>query len=116
MQTTIALPRMPRPMKCGTKILGDLFQPVVTGNQVVFPGEFPLQLLLLLLVQFGGFQQGFHVVVQVLVGELQFGDAVFVVEGHRGPVLNGLLEVVDADVIAEDLPRLLPRRPSAACR
>ena len=48
-----------------------------------------------------------HVLVQVLVGELELRDAVLVEERHGRAVLDRLLEVVDADVVAEDLPGLL---------
>ena len=116
MQTTIALPAKPRPVKCATMSAAIVVQPVVAGDQVVLAGELALQLGLLRLVQLGVFQHGRHVVVQVVVGQLQLGDAVFVVERHRGAVVHRLLEVVDADVIAEDLRASSPRRPSAACR
>ena len=43
--------------------------------------------------------------VEVLVRELEFGDAVLVIERNGVPVIDGLLEVVDGDVIAEDLLR-----------
>ena len=91
-------------------VRGDLVQPVVAGDQVVLAGELALQLLLLLLVQFGVLEQLLHVVVQVLVGELQFGDAVLVVQRDRRAVLDRLPEVVDADVVAEDLARPLLAR------
>ena len=34
--------------------------------------------------------------------EVQLGEAALVVDGHGGPVLDGALDVVDADVVAED--------------
>ena len=88
-------------------VLGHRLQPVVAGDQVVLAGELPLQFLLLRLVQFRLFQQALHVLVEVFVDQLQFGDAVLVVERHRRAVGHRLLEIVDADVIAEDLPGLL---------
>ena len=88
-------------------ISGHGLQPVVASDQVVLAGELPLQLLLLLLVQFRLLEQLFHVFVQLLVGELQLRDPVLVVEGHRGPVFHGLTEVIDAHVVAEDLASLL---------
>ncbi len=42
-------------------------------------------------------------VAQVLVGQLQFRDAVLVIQRDSGVIDHRLLEVVDADVIAEDL-------------
>ena len=50
-----------------------------------------------------------QVLVEVLVGELQLGDAVLVVERHRRAVLDRLPEVVDRDVVAEDLAGSSPR-------
>ena len=85
----------------------DRVQPVGAGDQVVLAGELALQPGLLRLVQLGVFQHGRHVGVEVGVGQLQLGDAVFVVERHRGLVVHRLLEVVDADVVAEDRARLL---------
>ena len=102
-----ALPQMPPAHEMLDQIAGNRLQPVLAGNQMVFPGERPLQLLLLRLVQFGLYQQRFHVLVQVLVRQLQLGNAVLVVERHRRPVVYALLEVVDRDVIAEHLARLL---------
>ncbi len=116
MQTTMALPWKPAPHEVRHEVLGDRLQPVVAGDQVVLAGELPLQLLLLLLVQFGRFQQVLHVLVEVLVGQLQLGDAVLVEERHGRAVVDRLLEVVDADVIAEDLPGLLLARRSGASR
>ena len=43
--------------------------------------------------------------VRALV-EGEFGEAVLVVDGHRGAVEHGLLDVVDADVVAEDRARV----------
>jgi len=74
---------------------------------VVLAAQLPLQLRLLLGVQFRRLDQVVEVVIEVRVDELQLGGAVLVVEGHRGPVLHGLLEVVDGDVVAEDLPGAL---------
>ena len=103
-------------MKWRDDVLGDRLQPVVAGDQVVLAGELALQLLLLRLVQLGLSSSVLQVVVEVLVGQLQLGDAVLVVERDRGAVLDRLAEVVDADVVAEDLAGSAPRRPSAACR
>src|SRR4051812_19307335 len=41
------------------------------------------------------------------IGELRLGDTVLVVERDRRAVLDRLAEIVDADVVAEDLPCLL---------
>ena len=45
----------------------------------------------------------FEFVVEVLVDELQLGDAVLVVERDGGAVLDRVAEVVDRDVVAEHL-------------
>ena len=89
------------------QVLGDLLQSVVTSNQVVFSGKLLFQLLLLLLVEFSLLDQVLQVVLEILICQLQFGNAVLVKEGNGRPVLDGLAEVVDADVIAEDFLRLL---------
>ena len=38
--------------------------------------------------------------------KLELGEAAFVVDRHRGAVLHGALDVVDADVVAEDRARV----------
>ena len=55
------------------QIGGDGLQAVVAGDQVVFAGELPLQLLLLLLVELRLFQQALDVAVEVVVDDLQLG-------------------------------------------
>jgi len=94
------------PCEMRHQVLGHRLQPVVASDQVVLPGELPFQLLFLLLVQLGFFKEVFHVLVQVVVDQLQLRDAVFVVERDGRAVGHGLLEVIDADIIAEDLPCL----------
>jgi len=66
------------------------FQTVVPGDQVILTAEFTLKLPLLILVQLSLFQQLLHLLIEVLVGELQLRDAVLVVERNCGPILNGL--------------------------
>ncbi len=87
----------------GHQVLGDGLQALLAGDQVVLAGELALQLGLLGLVQLGRFQQPLHVLVEMFVGKLKFGDAVFVVERHGGPVFDGLGEIVDADIIPKHL-------------
>ena len=41
------------------------------------------------------------------LGQLDLGEPALVVDGHRGAVLDGALDVVDADVVAEDGARVL---------
>ena len=78
------------------------FQPVVAGDQVVLPPQHLLQLGLLIGVEFGILDQAVDVVVEVGIDELQFRRAVLVEQRHGGAVFDGLLEVVDRDVVAED--------------
>ena len=63
--------------------------------------------LLLSVVQRGGLEEFFELVVEVVVGELEFGDAVLVVERDGGAIRDGVPEVVDRHVIAEHLSGLL---------
>ena len=51
----LALETAPHEMQ--DNILGDLFKPVITGDQVVFARELPFQLAFLGFIQFGLFQQ-----------------------------------------------------------
>lgn len=74
---------------------------------MVLARELPIQLPLLLLVQVSVVEQLRHVLVQILVGELQLGDAVLVVQWDCRAIFDGLAEVVDADVVAEHFARLL---------
>ena len=78
------------------------FQPVVARDQVVLPPQHLLQLGFLLRVEFGVLDQAVDVFVQVGIDELQFRRAVLVEQRHGGAVLDGLLEVVDRDVVAEN--------------
>ena len=99
----------------GDDILCDLFEALIPGNKVVLAPEFPFQLPLLLLIQFRIFEEPLHVLVEVLVRELHFWYSVLVVQRNGVLVFDGLAEVINTDVIAEYLPRLLlpshERRP-----
>ena len=53
------------------------------------------ELALGLLVELGLLQQRVQLVGEVLVDQLQLGDAVLVVERDRRAVLDGIAEVVD---------------------
>jgi len=96
-------------------VFSDRLQSIVAGDEVVLARELTLELTLLLGIELGVFQQPLDVLVQVLIGELKLGDPVLVVEGDSGAVVDRLLEVVDANVVAEDLPGFLladdERRP-----
>jgi hypothetical protein len=80
---------------------GDRLQPVVAGEDVVLPAQLAFELRLLFGVEFRRLDEAVDVLVQIRVHELQLRRAVLVKQRHRRTVLDGLLEVVDGDVIAE---------------
>ena len=86
-------------------ILGDLLDPIFRADHRLQLRPLRLELLLTLhLFALGGFLEiGVDLRLFVLV-QGQLRQAAFVVDGHRGPVLNGALDIVDADVIAEHGP------------
>ena len=114
--TTIALPTKPRPRKCRTMSCATVSSRSSRVIRWYCRAQLALQLGLLLRVELGVLDQAVDVVVQVGIDELQLGCAVLVEQRHRGPVLDGLLEVVDRDVVAEDFLGASPHRQSAACR
>ena len=89
------------------QIGSDLGESLGAGDQLVLLGEAERHCLLLSIVKCSFLQEVFQFVVEVLVGELQFGDAVLVVERDGGTVRDGVPEVVDRHVVAEHLPGLL---------
>ena len=101
------LAELPAPQEVLHQVLGNLVEPVTTGDQLVLAAELTLDQALDLLVDALAVEQVFHVGLQLGVGQLQLRDAVLVVERHGGPVLHRFSEVVDRDVIAEDLAGLL---------
>ena len=80
-------------------------QPVVAGEDVVLPAQLPFELRFLFGVEFRRLDEVVDVLVQVRVHQLQLRRAVLVEERHGRAVLDGLLEVVDGNVIAEHLLR-----------
>ena len=64
----------------------------------------------------GFVEHAFQIGVEVLVGELQFGDAILVVQRDGVVVRNRLAEVVDADVVAKDRAGLLFTRHERRAR
>src|SRR5437667_10420381 len=74
-------------------VLGDLFKAFVASNQLIFAGKFMLESPLLALVEFYIFDELFHILVYVDVGKLQCRDAVLVVKGYSGTILDRLAEV-----------------------
>ena len=89
------------------QILGDLDQALGPGDQLVLLGEAARHRLLLGVVERSLLQEVLQLVVEVVVCELQLGDAVLVVERDGGPVGDGVAEVVDRHVVAEHPPGLL---------
>ena len=83
------------------KVLGHGAQPLGSGDQRILPTEPTHQTPFGVLVEFGLLQQLGQFVGEVLVDELKLGDAVLVVERDGGTVLDGVSEVVDADVVTE---------------
>ncbi|OPZ75898.1 MAG: hypothetical protein BWY79_01892 [Actinobacteria bacterium ADurb.Bin444] len=85
------------------QITSDELQPMLGAHHGLQLGPAGLELLFLLdLFAFGRFFE-----VGVDVGDLgfiqgQFGQAAFVVDGDGGLVFNRPLDVIDADVVAED--------------
>ncbi|MNJ33644.1 hypothetical protein D3C77_283310 [compost metagenome] len=77
-------------------------QTVITRDQMILPAQFALQLGFLVRVEFGIFDQLIDVLVQVRVNKLQFWRAILVEQRHGGTVFDGLLEVIDRNVVAED--------------
>lgn len=91
-------------------VLRDGIEPVVAGDEVVALPEDVSEFVFLRHVQIGRVDRLVDLFVQIRIGHLEFRGPVLVVERHGGPVIDRLLEVVDADVVAEDLPRPLLSR------
>ena len=89
------------------QIGSDLGESLGAGDQLVLLGEAERHRLLLSIVKRSLFQEVFQLVVEVLVGELQLGHTILVVERDGGTVRDGVPEVVDRHVVAEHLPGLL---------
>ena len=116
MEMTIALASTPRPDVVRHDVFGNLLQTVFAGDEVVLAGELPLQLGLLVVVQDRRFHNLGDVLAEVLVHQLEFGDAVLVVERDGVAVIDGLLEVVDRRRNRRRPASSVPPRPSAAFR
>ena len=121
MQTIIALPSIAssRASRMLHQILGDEADALLGADDGFQRGPLGLELLLVVdFLAFGGFLE-IRVDLRLFRRlQLQLGEAAFVVDGHGRLVLDGALDVVDADVIAEDRPRvgvgLLDRRAGEA--
>ena len=90
-------------LEVGHDVLGDLLDALLRADdrlQLRPPG---LELLLALdFLALGGLLKVRVDTGQLALVQRQFGQTALVVDGHRGPVLHGPLDVVDADVLAED--------------
>ena len=92
------------------EIAGDLAEPLRAGQQHVLLAEAPCELPFGVLVQLCVLEQVGKFVGEVVVDQLELGDAVFVVQRDGRAVGDGVAEVVGVDVVAELLlGQLLPR-------
>ena len=109
MQTIIALPSIAssRSSKCSTMSSAISFKPLLGADQGFELRPFALELLLALdLLALGRLLEiGVELRLLGLV-ERQLGQPALVVDRHGGAVLHRALDVVDADVVAEDRPRV----------
>ena len=83
------------PHEVGDDVFRDGVQAVFPRDEVILSGKLPLNLRFLRIVKFGVLKNALKFFVEVVVGELEFRDAVLVEERHRGAILDRLLEVVD---------------------
>ena len=89
-------------LKMGDDVAGDVFEPLFAADQRFQLRPFGLGFL--------GVGQVFFVQFFVQVADqfapggaqFDFGQAAFVVDAHRGPIFDGLGDVVDVDIVAED--------------
>ena len=101
--------------KVADEIPSDFFETVVASDQMVLPRELALEAFFLGGIEFGLLEQALEIFLEMLIGKLQFGDAVLVVQLDRRAFVDRALEVVHADIIAEDLSRaLLPGEQGGA--
>ena len=98
-------------------ILRHHIKAVVTRNQVVLPPQRFFQLVLLLGIQIGIFNQAVNIVIQIRVNQLQLRRAVFVKQRHRSTIFNRLLKIVNRHIIAKHFfGALLARNQRRACK
>ena len=104
MQTTIALPSRAsrRCSKWATMSSAICLDPHLRADDRLELRPLGLELLPALdLLALGGFLELRVDVRPLALLQGQLGEAALVVDGHRGPVLDGTLDVVDADVVSE---------------
>jgi hypothetical protein len=115
--TYIALPAEPATDEVAHQIGRDASSAARAGQQRVLRARTRRQLPSASSSNLGLFEQLVELVGEVLVDQLQLGDAVLVVERDGRAVFDGVAEVVDADVLAELLDGSpAPRPRSAECR
>ena len=78
-------------------------QAVVARQNLVLVAQFPFELRLLFSVEVRFFNDVVNVVVQIRIGELQLRRAILIEQRHRRAIGDGLLEVVNRDVVAKHL-------------
>src|SRR5262249_23211856 len=88
-------------------VAGYSLQPVVACDQLVLLPEQASQLAFLLLIEVRLLDQVGEILAEVWIYQLEGGDPVFEVQGHRRTVSGGRCVVVDRDVVAEDFLRPL---------
>src|SRR2546429_696771 len=82
-----------------------MFKTIFSCDQWIFACKFAFNLLFLVFVQFRRVNDLGHVISQVGICKLEFGNTVLVIERNGVSIIDGLLEVVDRDVITKYLLR-----------
>src|SRR5665213_170159 len=85
-------------------VLRDNIEPVVARDKVILSPQFALEPSLLRIIEFRLFDKVVEIVVEVGVVEMKLRRTVLVVKRHRRAILDRLLEVVNGDVVAEEIP------------
>jgi hypothetical protein len=111
-ETTIALPTESAPQKMTHDVLGHRVQPVIACDHVVLSAQVTFELLFLGFVQvLPPRSDCIDVIVEIGIFQPQLGRAILVIERDCRAVLDGLLEVINRNVVAEDFAGpLLARR------
>ena len=99
----LALQNLQPLLEVGDDILGDLAEPVLRPDDGLQLRPLALELLraLALLALGDLFELGVDA-RPLALDQLQLGQTALVEDGHGGLVLDGALDVVDADIVAED--------------
>jgi hypothetical protein len=110
------LPLEPAPEEVLHDVLRDGVEPVVSRDEVVALAEELLETRLALLVEIRAVDDVVDVLVEGWIRQPQLGGAVLVEERNGRSILDRLLEVVDAHVVAEDLAGALLARDERRAR